>query len=91
MDDIAIIIVISVVALVVILAIGAHLMTRAAELKGYSADEYHIFPICFFLGIMGYLYVIALPDKKMQKQIDSAISPQSEKQSAVVSDELPDL
>lgn len=32
-----------------------------AALKGYNAKEYHIFARCFWLGIAGWLYTIALP------------------------------
>ena len=32
--------------------------------KGQDADKLHVFAMCFWLCIMGYLYVIALPDKK---------------------------
>ena len=45
----------------------AHLMKKAGIAKGYGEDA-HIWAICFWLGIMGYLYVIALPDKILQRQ-----------------------
>lgn len=32
--------------------------------KGQDADKLHVFAMCFWLGIIGYLYVIALPNKK---------------------------
>ncbi|MBE6654826.1 MAG: hypothetical protein E7608_05150 [Ruminococcaceae bacterium] len=32
-----------------------------AELKGHG-KEVHAFAMCFWLGIIGYLYVISLPD-----------------------------
>lgn len=48
-------------------AIGALFMRNAAILKGYGDDD-HIWAICFWLGIFGYLYVIALPDKITQSQ-----------------------
>ena len=50
-------------------AIGAALMKNAAILKGYGEDL-HAWAICFFLGIFGYLYIIALPDKVLQEQKD---------------------
>lgn len=45
----------------------ASLMKKAGIAKGYGEDA-HIWAICFWLGIMGYLYVIALPDKIQQSQ-----------------------
>ena len=45
----------------------ANLMKKAGIAKGYGEDV-HIWAICFWLGIMGYLYVIALPDKIQQSQ-----------------------
>ena len=35
--------------------------SEAAEAKGYHDSKY--FWICFFLGFIGYLLVIALPDR----------------------------
>lgn len=55
------------VIMLVIQAIGAVLMSKAAIAKGYGENE-HIWVICFILGIFGYLYVIALPDKIAQSQ-----------------------
>jgi len=48
-------------------------MTDIAELKGYDAKQEHIFIFCFFLGIFGYLYVLALPDVKLQNLLKSVI------------------
>ena len=60
----------------------------AAE-KGFDGKKY--FWYCFWLGFIGYLMVIALPDRKIpQKSIivdNSAVSPVSQIPSA----ELPDL
>lgn len=42
-------------------------MCEVAESKGYNAKEKHIFALCFWFGIFGFLYVIALPDLKMRK------------------------
>ena len=52
--------------------IVAGLMGEAAKKKGYG-EEAHIFAICFWLGIVGYLYVIALPDLTQRKQLDKII------------------
>lgn len=60
-------IIISLLVLVIVNAIGAILMNKAAVLKGYGED-YHIWAACFWLGIFGYLYAIALPDKIAQSQ-----------------------
>lgn len=55
------------VIMLVIQAIGAVLMSKAAIAKGYGEND-HIWAICFFLGVFGYLYVVALPDKVTQSQ-----------------------
>ena len=36
---------------------------KIAFAKGYGA-EIHAFALCFWLGIIGYIYVCALPNKK---------------------------
>lgn len=53
--------------IILVNAIGAYLMKNAATQKGYGEDV-HAWAICFFLGIFGYLYIIALPDKIVQSQ-----------------------
>ena len=45
----------------------ASLMKKVAIAKGYEENN-HIWSICFCLGIIGYLYVIALPDLIQQSQ-----------------------
>lgn len=47
----------------------------AAKLKGYSEKKY--FWICFLLGLVGYLLIIALPDRGDNQRI--------------ANDELPEL
>ena len=42
-------------------------MESIAEDKGYTNS--HAFVLCFFLGIAGYLYVIALPDLVAREQM----------------------
>jgi len=42
-------------------------MCEVAEDKGYNSKENHIFAICFWFGLFGYLYVIALPDLKLHR------------------------
>jgi hypothetical protein len=39
-----------------------------AKMKGYNSKKY--FWISFFLGIAGYLLIIALPDLRRNKNID---------------------
>lgn len=39
----------------------AHCFFEVAEEKGYHSKKY--FWICFWLGVIGYLLVIALPDR----------------------------
>ena len=53
----------------VINIIGAMLMAKAAEEKGYT--DIHAMAICFWLGVFGYFYVLALPDKKLQTKLDT--------------------
>lgn len=55
------------ILLVCLNAIGAYLMRNAAIEKGYG-DDIHAWAVCFWLGIFGYLYIIALPDKIQQSQ-----------------------
>lgn len=52
---------------IIVKAIGAYYMQGAAVKKWYGIKE-HIWAICFWLGLPGYLYVIALPDKITQNQ-----------------------
>lgn len=63
------------VLLVVLIAnaIGAMLMRSAAIQKGYG-DDIHAWAVCFWLGIFGYLYIIALPDKISQIQNQQIIN-----------------
>lgn len=53
----------------------AKCFSEAANAKGHYSKKY--FWLCFLLGFVGYLLVIALPDRGEAKQ--------------VVSDELPEL
>ena len=61
-----------VIALILILIniYGAYLMAQSASLKGYGKDL-HAWAICFWLGIIGYLYIISLPDLIQQSQNQS--------------------
>ena len=42
----------------------ANKFRKVAIDKGHDAGELHVFAMCFWLGIIGYLYVIALPDRR---------------------------
>lgn len=60
-------IILAVVVAVCVNALGAFFMRNVAIEKGYG-DDIHAWAVCFWLGIFGYLYVIALPDKILQSQ-----------------------
>ena len=45
----------------------ATFMQKAATQKGYGVEA-HAFAMCFWLGVIGCIYVAALPDKIQQKQ-----------------------
>ena len=52
---------------IIILCFMASKMCEVASLKGYDPAKKHIFAICFWLGIFGYFYALALPDLKLRK------------------------
>ena len=52
---------------IIILCFVASKMCEVASSKGYEPAKKHIFAICFWLGIFGYFYVLALPDLKLRK------------------------
>ena len=59
-----------IIALFVVLFINyiiANHMKFVATLKGYG-DDAHAWAMCFWLGIIGCIYVAALPDKIAQSQ-----------------------
>lgn len=60
-------IILGVVVYFIIGLIIGKIMETAAALKGYGSEA-HAFVICFFLGIIGCVYVAALPDKIQQEQ-----------------------
>ena len=57
-----------IILLIAFLFFMAKKMCEIAELKGYNAKEKHIFAICFWLGLLGYIYTIGLTDIKKQEQ-----------------------
>ena len=48
--------------------IVANRMCGVAIDKGYDAKEYHIWRLCFWIPVYGYMYVISLPDIKIHEQ-----------------------
>ncbi len=48
-------------------------MVDAAKDKGYDYCTGRIFALCFLFNIVGYLYVIALPDLNIQRQNEKII------------------
>ena len=60
------------IAVLVLYFFIAKWFEKCAAEKGYVND--HIFARCFWLWIFGYLYVIALPDKRLQEQNEEIIS-----------------
>lgn len=57
---------VSSVALIIRL-VSALIIADTVTKKGYTLSETHAFAKCFFFGIPGYCYIIALPDKNAQK------------------------
>ena len=67
------------VVLVVALYISAIVASKFEQIaiqKGYDSSI-HSFAMCFWLGVVGYLYVIALPDKSVQNLSNSTNAPGS--------------
>ena len=62
------------ILILIIWIFAASKMCDAAELKGYNSKTEHIFAICFCFGIIGCLYVVALPDLRLQKILKSFIN-----------------
>lgn len=57
-----VILIISCIIVIFIAFIAAKKFNEIAEMKGHTG----YFAWCFFLGIIGYLMVIALPDRRSQ-------------------------
>jgi|GEM_PF-3796468 len=56
------------IATIILNCIISRKFEKIAFDKGYT-EEIHAFAMCFCLFLIGYLYVIALPDLKLQKGI----------------------
>lgn len=76
----AIIIVLAAAIAIVFDVVIATKMESVAALKGHG-KEVHAFAMCFWLGIVGYIYVAALPDKIRQEQNQKIIELLSTKSS----------
>lgn len=50
----------------------AALMNSIAIKKGH--ENSHAFALVFFFGVLGMLYVIALPDMKVQSQLEDILT-----------------
>lgn len=59
------------IAILINFIISKH-MEKAAALKGHH--KVHAFAMCFWLGLPGYLYVVALPDVNQQAQLESIVN-----------------
>lgn len=46
----------------------ANRMCGVASDKGYDPKEYHIWRLCFWIPVYGYMYVISLPDIRIHEQ-----------------------
>ena len=70
----------------------ATFMQKAAHGKGYT-DDAHAFAMVFWFGIIGCLYVIALPDQRLHWQNEKIIELLSNKHNNENSDnaKLPEL
>ena len=71
-SDLLILLLVLVVIDVIWNLIMAKAMEKIARQKGYG-EEFNCFMICFWLGMIGCLYVIALPDLKQREQLDRII------------------
>lgn len=82
MDDIIVVIVISVLILLAIQFFLAEEFYKVAVMKGY--DEKRYLWLSFLFGLVGYLLVIALPQKATSLMSDDELPEMSD-------DELPEL
>ena len=71
-DFIILLLVIGIISFVMDL-IAAKMMEKAARKKGYGED-FNCFWTCFWLGPIGWLYVISLPDLRQRAQFDKIIN-----------------
>jgi uncharacterized membrane protein len=95
-DLLVFLIIIGAVVVIVFYSLLSNKFAEIAEMKGHSHKDY--FWICFFLtviglGIIGWLMVIALPDRgsTIERHIDNSGKSDIKQYEASESDELPDL
>jgi membrane-bound ClpP family serine protease len=98
-DFIIFVIPISMVGILFIRGAIATIGQYIAEEKGYS--DMHVFALCFWLGTIGWLVVIALPDRILAQVIEKSADMIKKESNTVVKevsrrtgnigDELPDL
>jgi uncharacterized membrane protein len=48
--------------------LAAYLISATVVEKGYTLQETHALAKCFWLGVIGYIYVLGLPNRKLLKQ-----------------------
>ena len=68
------IIILSGVVGLIINIIVAKQFESVAEMKGHSAENVHAFAMCFWLGLIGWIYVAALPDRTLPFRLSEAIN-----------------
>ena len=61
------VLVLVIIGLLVVNGFLAKQMENVAAMKGYG-QEIHAWAWCFWLGVMGYIYILSLPDKVTQSQ-----------------------
>lgn len=61
------VLVLVIIGLFVVNGFLAKQMANVAAMKGYG-QELHAWAWCFWLGVMGYIYILSLPDKVTQSQ-----------------------
>lgn len=67
MQEFVIIAYMVIIGLIIVWGFLAKQMANVAAMKGYG-KEIHAWAWCFWLGILGYIYVLSLPDKVTQSQ-----------------------
>lgn len=53
--------------------VAAKQFESVAEMKGHRAEDVHAFAMCFWLGLIGWIYVAALPDRTLPYRLSEAI------------------
>ncbi|MBQ8247524.1 MAG: hypothetical protein IJZ42_10360 [Lachnospiraceae bacterium] len=82
--------IIAAIVYLIIDGIIAYYMKQVAYAKGYD-DNAHAWAISFWLGLPGWIYVVALPDLIQRKNQEELIKLLSNGNVNSTDDELPDL